>query len=785
MAGSCAAPPASTSDFYAFTLQACLRSPGGEAAGRSVHAQVIKSGLSSVYLMNNFVNFYCQSSSPSDAGRLFWEMPVRNIFSWNTALSAQVNSGCLPAAQDLFDRMPMRDSVSWTTMVAGYNRMGRYGEAIRMFLGMRWEGIMPSQFSFTNVLSSCAALRVLDVGRKVHSFVVKLGMSGCVAVANSLLNMYYKSGDARTAEIVFHRMSLRSVSSWNAMITLYVQTGRLDLAQIQFEEMTDRSVVSWNAMIAGFNQNGRDLEALEFFRLMLKDLIVRPDNFTLTSVLSACANLEMLRPGKQVHAHIIRTQLGCSGPLENSLISMYSKCGMVQTAHRLVERSASVNVNVITFTSLVEGYSKLGDLKPARRVFDSMKHHDVISWTAMIVGYVQNGFYDDAIELFRLMLQDGPRPNNYTLAAILSVCSSLASLHHGKQIHSTAIRMGQTVSVSVNNALITMYSKSGSIVWARRVFDQICLSRETVSWTSMIIALAQHGLGEESVALFESMLLEGIEPDHITFVGVFSACTHIGLVELGKKYFLQMQNTHKIEPTLSHYACMIDLFARAGLLSEAQDFIAKMPIQPDDVAWGALLSASKVHKNPELAKMAAEKLLAINPHNSGAYSALANVYSACGMWEDAAKVWKLMKDRGVKKEQGFSWVHIKNKVHVFGVDDSLHPQREAIYEMAAKIWKDIKKTGFIPDTDSVLHDIDDELKEQLLSRHSEKLAIAFALISTPEKTTLRIMKNLRVCNDCHSAIKFISKIVEREIIVRDATRFHHFRDGSCSCKDYW
>ncbi|KAI6692031.1 hypothetical protein NL676_019741 [Syzygium grande] len=204
-----------------------------------------------------------------------------------------------------------------------------------------------------------------------------------------------------------------------------------------------------------------------------------------------------------------------------------------------------------------------------------------------------------------------------------------------------------------------------------------------------------------------------------------------------------------------------------------------MPIEPDVVAWGSLLASCRVYKNVELAKFAAEKLLIIDPDNSGAYSALANLYMVCRKWEDAAKVRKSMKDRGVKKEQGTSWFQLRNEVHVFGVEDGLHPQKDAIYQTIDKIWKEIKKMGFVPDTESVMHDLEEEVKEQILRHHSEKLAIAFGLLNTPENTTLRIMKNLRVCNDCHSAIKYIAKLVGREIIVRDSTRFHHFRDGVC------
>ncbi|KAF6149243.1 hypothetical protein GIB67_026099 [Kingdonia uniflora] len=638
-----------------------------------IHTRVTKSGLHlGVFLMNNLINFYAKNGLITDAHKLFDEMLVKNTFSWNIILSSYAKSGKFDKARWVFKEMPERNSVSWTAMIVGYNQMGMFENAISMFLEMISSRVSPTHFTFTNILASCSSLEALDIGRKVHSFVVKLGLSSYITVANSLLNMYGKSGDRDTAKVVFDRMTLRSTSSWNMMTTLYTQSGRLDLALSQFEQTIERDVVSWNAMIAGYNQHGFDTDALVFFSKMLKE---------------SC--------------------------------------------------------------------------------------------------YVQNGLHSNAMELFRLMIDEGPKPNNYTLAAILVVCSSLASLNNGKQIHSVSIRSGEDSSVSVSNALITMYAKTANIEGARRVFRKISWRHDTISWTSMIVSLAQHGLGEEAIELFERMLYLGVKPDHITYVGVITACTHVGLVDKGQSYFSLMKKTHSIEPTPSHYACMIDLLGRAGLFQEALDFIEKMPIEPDVIAWGSLLNSCKVHKNVELAAIAAEKVLRIEPDNSGAYSTLANVYSASREWDSAAKTRKLMKDRGVKKEQGFSWVQIKDKVHIFGVQDGLHPQRDAIYKMIAELWDEIKKLGFIPDTESVLHDLDEELKEQILRHHSEKLAIAFGLISTPEKTTLRIMKNLRVCNDCHSAIKFISKVVGREIIVRDVTRFHHFKDGCCSCRDYW
>lgn len=777
--------PSSSSDFYAFLLQTSLKSKD-QLMGKSIHAQMIKLGLNfSVYLMNNLMNLYAKSGYISDAHNLFDEMPVKSTFSWNTILSCYAKQGKIGKARRLFDEIPDRDSVAWTTMIVGYNQMGLFESAIKMFVEMVKDKVTPTQFTITNVLSSCAATGALGVGKKVHSFIVKLGLNGYIPVGNSLLNMYAKAGDLVMAQIIFDRMRLRSISSWNIMICLYMRSGNVALALAQFKQMSERDIVSWNSMIAGYNQHGLDMEALELFYSLLRDSSLKPDRFTLASILSACANVENLNLGKQIHSYIIRIQFDLSGVVQNALVSMYAKSGGLEIAQRVVEHSGISDLDVIAFTALLDGYVKLGDITPARQIFDSLRDRDVIAWTAMIVGYLQNGLNDDAMELFRKMANEGPQPNSFTLAAILSVISNVASLNHGKQIHASAIRSGEHLSVSVGNALITMYAKAGSINGARKVFNLICWNKDTVSWTSMIIALAQHGLGEEAIKLFEKMLALNIEPDHITYVGVLSACTHVGLVEQGRSYFNLMVSVHKIEPTLSHYACMIDMLGRAGLLQEAFNFIEEMPVEPDVIAWGSLLSSCKVYKNVDLAKVAAERLLLIQPDNGGAYSALANVYSACGKWEDAAKIRKLMKDRGVKKEQGFSWVQIQNKVHVFGAEDGRHPQKDEIYKMMDKIWKDIKKMGFVPDTESVLHDLEEEVKDKLLRYHSEKLAIAFGLISTPENTTLRIMKNLRVCNDCHTAIKFISKLVGREIIVRDVTRFHHFKDGFCSCRDYW
>ncbi|XP_075481632.1 pentatricopeptide repeat-containing protein At2g22070 [Primulina tabacum] len=772
-------------DFYTSILRTSLKI-NDPVTIKLIHNRVIKSGIYvGVLLMNNLVNSYAKTGFINDAHRVFDEMPEKDTSSYNTLLSAYAKQGMMREAVSIFNKIAEPDSVSWTSIIVGYNLLGRFDVVFKMFLEMVKRKVVPSQYTITSVLASCASIKELAIGRKVHSFVVRYGLVGCISVANSLVNMYAKSGDLGSAWAVLDTIKLKNTSTLNAKISLYMQMDQVEHATAQFEEMKDRDIVSWNLMIAGYNQHGLDNKSLSYLSEMLMVSQLKPDRYTLTSVLSACANLEELEIGKQAHAYIIRNTFDTSGAVGNALISMYSKCGGVETSHKILLKFGTSTINIIAFTALLDGYAKLGDVNPARKIFDSLVDCDVVGWTAMIVGYAQNGHNNDAMELFRSMVKKGPIPNSYTLAAMLSVSSDLASLNHGKQIHATALKLGESSSVSVSNALINMYAKAGNINCARKVFQLVRCKRESVSWSSMIMALAQHGLGEEALQLFEKMLSSYAQPDHITYVGVLSACTHVGLVEKGRTYYQMMKDVHGIQPTSSHCACMIDLFGRAGLLQEAQDFIATMPIEPDIIAWGSLLAACKVQKNVELAEIAAGRLLSIEPDNGGAYSALANVYSACGKWKEAAGIRKSMKDRKVKKEQGISWVQIKSEVHVFGAEDGGHPQRDAIYGSMAKIWEGIKKMGFVPDTGSVLHDLDEELKEQILKHHSEKLAISFALMNTPGNTTIRIMKNLRVCNDCHTAIKFISKLVDREIVVRDATRFHHFQNGSCSCRDYW
>eukprot|EP01018_Ginkgo_biloba_P029860 Gb_06975 [translate_table: standard] len=729
------------SDAYAFILQGCVKMKAlGE--GQRVHAHMIKMDFKpGIFLGNNLINMYAKCGSVVSARHVFDRMPLKNMFSWNTTLAGYAKSGSIEHALHLFDKMPERDAVSWTVMIAGHAQLGYCKEALEIYEQMLQAGTTPNQFTYTSVLSACTSLEALEQGKRIHVHIITLGLGSYVAVGNALVAMYAKCGSVEEAQCVFDRMPLRNVFSWNTLIAVYSQSGRIGFASGLFDKMPIRDVVSWNSMIAGYSQQGYDENALNFFSLM-QQAGMKPDLFTFTSVLSACANLEALDEGKKVHAHVIRTGFELCASVGNALVTLYATSGSIDDARIVFDRMPILNV--VSWTAMIAGYIKYGSIEYARQLFNRMPERDVVSWTAMIVGYAQNGVDKEALELFEQMLQSGPKPNSFTFASVFSVFASVAALEQGKQVHAHTIRIGLDSHLSVGNSLVTMYAKCGNIEDARQMFDQLP-ERDSVSWTAIIAGTAQHGFGEEALQLFEKMLRAGMKPDHITFLGVLAACSHAGLVDEGRRYFDSMCRDHCITPRVSHYACMIDLLGRAGCLDEAEDTINNMPIKPDAIVWGALLGSCRIHGNMDLAKRAAENLFMLEPENAGAYSLLANIYASSGRWDDVAKVRKLMKDRRVKKDPGCSWIEIKNKVHVFGVEDGLHPQRGEIYAMLENLAGQIREAGYVPDMNFVLHDIEEERKEQILCHHSEKLAIAFGLISTPNGTTIRIIKNLRGC----------------------------------------
>ncbi|KAK9168599.1 hypothetical protein Syun_000739 [Stephania yunnanensis] len=535
----------------------------------------------------------------------------------------------------------------------------------------------------------------------------------------------------------------------NGLVAFYAKCGEIGKAWIVFDVLNDRTIVSWTSIISGYAQNGNPMEALRIFSRM-RELDVKPDWIAIVSVLRAYTDVDDLGQGKSIQGLVVKLGLELEHDLLVALTSLYSKCGEVWTA---------------------------------RFLFDQMERPDVVLWNAMISGYAKSGYADEAVDLFHRMISANVRPDSITLRSTIIACAQVGALELARWMDDYVDKSLYRNDVLVNTALIDMYAKCGNVDCARSVFDRTPC-KDVVVWSAMIVGYGLHGRGYEAIDMFSAMRQAGVKPNDVTFIGLLLACNHAGLVQEGWEYFHSIRG-HGIEPRHQHYAIVVDLLGRAGYLNEAYEFISSMPIEAGVTVWGALLSACKIYRNVALGEYAAERVFSLEPFNAGHYVQLANLYASAGMWSHVRKVRILMREKGLSKDLGYSLIEINGKLQAFRVGDKSHPRSREIFEELENLERRLKEAGFVPDTDSVLHDLNSEDKEESLCNHSERLAIAFGLISTPPGTTLRITKNLRACVNCHSAAKLISKLVGREIVVRDANRFHHFKDGVCSCKDYW
>ncbi|XP_057869035.2 pentatricopeptide repeat-containing protein At4g21065 isoform X1 [Cryptomeria japonica] len=672
-----------------------------------------------------------------------------DTFVQNKIISMYDKCGSVVDARKVFNLITEPDGVSWNMIIAAYRRHGIHQEALALFHQMQQLPVQPDRFTLSGVLPVCAKLASLKHGLQIHGNIIRHGFQSDVVLMNTLIDMYVKCKTIEKARKVFDKMHNTSVVSWTAMITGYAQSGILDEASRLFHEMPQPNVVSWTAIIAGYAQNEFAERAMAIFKQMLLTS-VKPDESTFACILSACAKLAALEQGTEIHQKIIES-------------------GFSQ--------------DVVVVTALVDMYSKCGSIKKANKMFDKMPQRNIVSWNTMVVGYVQNGLVNKAVEVYKQMQLASVMPDEATFASILPACAKIGALEQGMEFHQRIIKNG-ILSNLVTNALIYMYAKCGNIFKARELFDNMSQS-DVVSWNAMIEGYAMNGYIKDALKLFELMKHSGTKPDRVSFLCVLFACSHAGIVHHGCEYFNCMSDSYSTMPTVDHYVCMVDLLARAGYLDETLNFIIKMPIKTDVVVWMCLLGACRSQKNTSLGEFVATRLFELDPQNVAPYVLLSNIYAETGRWGDAQKLRKIMKDKGMKKVPGCSWIEVHRLVHAFCVGDRSHPQSEEIYAELEKLSWEMKAGGYLSDTKPVLSDVEEEEKEFLLCHHSEKLAIAFGLINTPPGTTIRVVKNLRVCINCHTATKFISKIVAREIVVRDANRFHHFKNGQCSCGDYW
>ncbi|MFS7894570.1 putative tetratricopeptide-like helical domain superfamily, DYW domain-containing protein [Helianthus anomalus] len=672
--------------------------------------------------------------------------------------------------------------------------------------------------AYTRIVLDCVRLNDVHQAKRLQSHMDdNLYEPTTTFIHNRLLDVYANSGKLLDARNLFDKMPQRDTITYNAMLKAYSKMGSADDLQGLFRSIPCRDSVSYNTVIAGLATKGRVNEALEVFVEMQKEG-VEVTGYSYVSVLNACSRVLDLRRGKQVHGKIVACGLVFNGFVCNALTDLYAKCGEIDAARWLFDRMR--NQNVVSWNLMISGYMKnglpeksielfsemkLSGVKPdvvtnsnvlgaffqmrriheAQKLFAKIEKKDTISWTTMIVGHVQNGKEEDALMLFNDMLTANVKPDKFTISSVVSSCARLASLFYGQTIHGKSVHMGVDNDTLVSSALVDMYSKCGEPTEARKIFNTIH-SKSTVSWNSMILGYAQNGKDLEALTLYEEMLNNGIKPDSITFVGVLSACIHEGLTERGEQYFRSMTKQHGIIPTSDHYACLINLLGRSGCVDKAVETIKDMPYKPDSLIWSTLLSVCKLNMDIEHGEMAAKELFELEPYNAEPYITLSNMYAANGRWKDVAAMRSVMNSNKIKKFAAFSWVEIDGKVHKFVSEDRAHPESEAIYRELNRIIRKLLKAGFTPNKNLVLHDVGDDEKLESICYHSEKLALAYGLMKKPEgRQPVRILKNIRVCGDCHLFMKFVSRIIGRAIILRDSNRFHHFVGGSCSCKDLW
>ncbi|KAK7329906.1 hypothetical protein VNO77_24088 [Canavalia gladiata] len=535
------------------------------------------------------------------------------------------------------------------------------------------------------------------------------------------------------------------------LISLFSKCGDVHTARLLFEMMIGkRDLISYNAMISGFTGNGETECSVKLFR-------------------------ELLVSGERVSSSTMVGLIPVSSPFGHLHLACCIQ-GFCVKSGTILHPSVS--------TALTTVYNRLNEIDLARQLFDESAEKTVAAWNAMISGYTQNGLTETAISLFQEMMMTEFTPNPVTITTILSACAQLGALSFGKWVHQLIKRKNLEPNIYVSTALIDMYAKCGNISEAKQLFDSMS-EKNTVTWNTMIFGYGLHGYGHEALKLFNEMLHLGFQPSSVTFLSVLYACSHAGLVREGDEIFHAMVNKYRIEPLAEHYACMVDILGRAGQLEKALEFIRRMPVEPGPAVWGTLLGACMIHKNTNIAHVASERLFELEPRSVGYYVLLSNIYSVERNFPKAASIREVVKKRKLAKTPGCTLIEVNGAPHVFVSGDRSHSQTTAIYAKLEKLTGKMREMGYQSETVTALHDVEEEEKELMFNVHSEKLAIAFGLITTEPGTEIRIIKNLRVCLDCHTATKFISKITERVIVVRDANRFHHFKDGICSCGDYW
>ncbi|XP_020551018.1 pentatricopeptide repeat-containing protein At1g20230 isoform X1 [Sesamum indicum] len=704
-------------------------------------------------------------------------------------LSTYANHHRFSDAKSLLHSLLKPDLLSFTTLINAFSKFKEFKNTLNLFSELLANGLYPDAHVLPSIIKACTGILAVKIGKQVHGFSVASGLSLDPFVESSLVHFYVKCDELDGAHKLFKNMVEKDVVSWSALAAGYARKGDVLNAKKVFNEVKGLGLkpntVSWNGMIAGFNQSGCFLDAVFMFQQMHARGFTS-DGTSISSVLPAIGDLGYLNSGTQVHGYVIKTGFLIDKCIVSALIDMYGKCGCALEMSKVFEDTGLVDVGACN--ALIAGLARHGLVDKALRVFKELQDQgmelNVVSWTSVIACCSQHGKDIEALELFRGMQAAGVKPNAVTIPCLLPACGNIAALTHGKAAHCFSLKSGISDDVYIGSALIDMYANCGKIQVARCCFDRMP-ARNLVCWNAMLGAYAMHGKANDAIEIFHLMQRSGEKPDSVSFTSLLSSCSQSGLTEEGQHYFESMSRDHGIEARIEHYACIVSLLGRAGKLEQAYSMIKKMPFVPDACVWGALLSSCRLHHNMSLGEVAAGKLFELEPMNPGNYILLSNIYASKGKWKEVDKVRDTMRDKGLRKNPGCSWIEVKNRVHMLLAGDKSLPQMDKILDKLNRLSMEMKKAGYLPNIDNVLQDVEEQEKEHILCGHSEKLAVVFGILNTSQGSPLRVTKNLRICGDCHVFIKFISGFEGREIFVRDTNRYHHFKDGECSCGDYW
>ncbi|KAF2566667.1 hypothetical protein F2Q68_00025864 [Brassica cretica] len=670
-------------------------------------------------------------------------------FIVNALISMYAKNGDLSAARRLFDgSVEKGDVVLWNSIMSSYSTSGQSLETLQLFRYMQMNGPPSNTYTIVSALTACEGFSFAKLGKEIHAAALKSSHCFQVFVCNALIAMYTRCGKMLEAGRIFRLMDNHDVG--NTLIDMYSKCNHTSYMGCAFLMMHEKDLISWTTVIAGYAQNDCHVEALELFRDVAKKSM-KTDEMMLGSILRACSALKSMPIVKEIHCHILRKGL-LDTVIQNELIDVYGKCGNM-------------------------GY--------ATRIFESIKGKDVVSWTSMVSSSAHNGNENEAVELFRRMVETGLAADSIALSSILSTVANLSALMKGREIHGYLLRKGFCLEGSIAVAVVDMYACCGDLQSANAVFDRI-ERKGLLQYTSMINAYGMHGWGKASVELFNKMRQQNVSPDHVSFLALLYACSHAGLLDEGRRFLKIMEHEYKLEPWPEHYVCLVDILGRANCVLEAFEFVKMMKTEPTTEVWCALLAACRSHSEKEIGEIAAQRLIELEPKNPGNLVLVSNVFAEQGRWDDVANVREKMKANGLEKHPGCSWIEIGGKVHRFTARDKSHPETKVIYEKLSEVTRKLEReAGYRANTKYVLHNVDEGVKVQVLHGHSERLAIAYGLLRTPDRACLRITKNLRVCCDCHTFCKLVSKLFRRDIVMRDANRFHHFESGLCSCGDSW